>query len=176
MVTGGAGLIGSSLVNRLLDEGHCVAVLDNFWRGSPDNLTNVKDHPHLRIVEGDVLHETDLQRCYEVLGSVDLIHHLAAINGTKWFHEAAIDVIDVNVNGTLTALRKAIEWDARFVLASSPEAYGENERMPLSAEDESRFPSAAKRWAVRLFARRIEFYQLHRIFRLHTADRPGAVG
>lgn len=144
VVTGGAGLIGSSLVNRLLHEGHRVAVLDNFWRGSPENLTHVKDHPHLTIVEGDVLRDEDLQRCCDVLEGVDLVHHLAAINGTKWFHEAAIDVIDVNVNGTLTALRKAIEWDARFVLASSPEAYGENERMPLNAEDESRFPSAAK--------------------------------
>ena len=143
VVTGGAGLIGSSLVNRLLNEGHRVVVLDNFWRGKRENLMHLMDHPHLTVVEGDVLRSDDLQRCFEALGGVDLLHHLAAINGTKWFHEAAIDVIDVNVNGTLSALRKAMEWNARFVLASSPEAYGENERMPLRAEDESHFPAAS---------------------------------
>lgn len=143
VVTGGAGLIGSSLVNRLLNEGHRVVVLDNFWRGTPENLMHLMDHPHLTVVEGDVLRNDDLQRCFEALGGVDLLHHLAAINGTKWFHEAAIDVIDVNVNGTLSAVRKAMEWNARFVLASSPEAYGENERMPLRAEDESHFPAAS---------------------------------
>ena len=143
VVTGGAGFIGAALVERLLSEGPHVAVLDNFWRGSPSNLESVKDHPCLTVIEGDVVKPSDLQRCHDALGRVDLVHHLAAINGTKWFHEAAMEVIDVNVNGTLCAVRKATAWGARFVLASSPEAYGENERMPLLDEDDSRFPSAA---------------------------------
>lgn len=144
VVTGGAGFIGASLVRRLLEEGHTVAVLDNFWRGSTSNLERVISHPSLKVIEGDVVQPSDLQRCYEALGGVDLVHHLAAINGTKWFHEAAMDVIDVNINGTLAALRQALTWEARFVLASSPEAYGENERMPLGNEDTSLFPSAAE--------------------------------
>ncbi|MEC7989193.1 MAG: SDR family NAD(P)-dependent oxidoreductase, partial [Candidatus Thermoplasmatota archaeon] len=143
VVTGGAGFIGAALVRRLLAEGQRVAVLDNFWRGSMANLEAVKSHPDLTVIEGDVANPADVQRCHDALGGVDLVHHLAAINGTKWFHEAAMDVIDVNVNGTLVALRHALEWEARFVLASSPEAYGENERMPLGEEDISRFPSAA---------------------------------
>lgn len=143
VVTGGAGFIGAALVRRLLAEGQRVAVLDNFWRGSMSNLEAVKSHPDLTVIEGDVANPADMQRCHDALGGVDLVHHLAAINGTKWFHEAAMDVIDVNVNGTLVALRHALEWEARFVLASSPEAYGENERMPLGEEDISRFPSAA---------------------------------
>ena len=143
VVTGGAGFIGSVLVARLLKEGHRVAVLDNFWRGRMENLAHLNEAPNLVVVEGDVQRSEDLQRCFDSLGGVDLVHHLAAINGTKWFHEAAMDVIDVNVNGTLATVRKAMEWGARFVLASSPEAYGENERMPLGAEDESRFPPAS---------------------------------
>ena len=143
VVTGGAGFIGAALVRRLLAEGHRVVVLDNFWRGSTANLEAVKSHPNITVIEGDVVNPADVQRCHDALGGVDLVHHLAAINGTKWFHEAAMDVIDVNVNGTLVALRHALEWGARFVLASSPEAYGENERMPLRGEDVSRFPSAA---------------------------------
>ena len=142
VVTGGAGFIGSSLVARLLKEGHRVAVLDNFWRGRMENLAHLNDAPNLVVVEGDVQRSEDLQRCFDSLGGVDLVH-AAAINGTKWFHEAAMDVIGVNVNGTLATVRKAMEWGARFVLASSPEAYGENERMPLGAEDESRFPPAS---------------------------------
>ena len=106
-------------------------------------MAHLNDAPNLVVVEGDVQRSEDLQRCFDSLGGVDLVHHLAAINGTKWFHEAAMDVIDVNVNGTLATVRKAMEWGARFVLASSPEAYGENERMPLGAEDESRFPPAS---------------------------------
>ena len=54
VVTGGAGFIGAALVERLLSEGHHVAVLDNFWRGSPSNLESVKDHPCLTVIEGDV--------------------------------------------------------------------------------------------------------------------------
>ena len=107
-----------------------MAVLDNFWRGRMENLAHLNDAPNLVVVEGDVQRSEDLQRCFDSLGGVDLVHHLAAINGTKWFHEAAMDVIDVNVNGTLATVRKAMEWGARFVLASSPEAYG-GERMPL---------------------------------------------
>ena len=143
VVTGGAGFIGAALVRRLLDEGHAVAVLDNFWRGSMANLDSVASHPSLTVIEGDVVLPSDLQRCYDALGGVDLVHHLAAINGTKWFHEAAMEVIDVNINGTLTALRQALAWNARFVLASSPEAFGENEQMPLGDEGTSQFPSAA---------------------------------
>ncbi|RJU95813.1 MAG: SDR family NAD(P)-dependent oxidoreductase [Candidatus Poseidoniales archaeon] len=143
VVTGGAGFLGAALVQRLLAEGHSVVALDNFWRGSMENLRSVMDHPHLTVVEGDVTVDDDLERCAQALGGVDLVHHLAAINGTKWFDEAAIEVIDVNINGTLVALRKAQAWGARFVLASSPEAFGENESMPLRNDDESRFPSAS---------------------------------
>ena len=143
VVTGGAGFIGAGLVKRLLEAGHRVAVLDNFWRGTRANLNLVADHPYLVVVEGDVTVPDDLERCAHALGGVDLVHHLAAINGTKWFDEAAIEVIDVNVNGTLVSLRKAQEWGARFVLASSPEAFGENENMPLGSDDGSTFPTAS---------------------------------
>ena len=94
------------------------------------------------MVQGDVVNSDDLQRAFDALGGVDVVHHLAAINGTKWFNEAAIEVIDVNINGTLAALRKAMEWGARFVLASSPEAYGDNEQMPCTTKT-AVFPAAS---------------------------------
>ena len=55
VVTGGAGFIGAALVERLLSEGQHVAVLDNFWRGSPSNLVSMKDPACLTVIEGDVV-------------------------------------------------------------------------------------------------------------------------
>jgi nucleoside-diphosphate-sugar epimerase len=142
LVTGGAGLIGVGLVERLLAEGHRVVVLDNLFRGRMDHLNHVMGMEAFDFVEGDVTSEADLQRCAELLGGVDLVHHLAAINGTKWFHEAARQVIEVNINGTLVALSMAERWGARFVLASSPEAFGDPVAMPLQEVNASVFPSA----------------------------------
>ena len=140
LVTGGAGLIGVGLVDRLLAEGHRVVALDNLFRGQKEHLEGFMGQDGFEFVEGDVTSEDVLARCAEVLGGVDLVHHLAAINGTKWFHEAARKVIDVNVNGTLVALSMAERWGARFVLASSPEAFGDAVTMPIHEVQESVFP------------------------------------
>ena len=143
LVTGGAGLIGAALVERLLDEGHRVVVLDNLFRGLRGNLAGVDANPNFRFVEGDVVNEDDLARCVDEFDGLDLIHHLAAVNGTKWFHEAARAVIEVNINGTLRTLALAEQCGARYVLASSPEAFGDVQVMPMAERGESIFPSAA---------------------------------
>ena len=143
LVTGGAGFIGSSLCERLLSEGHHVVALDNMFRGRAENLEVCTSHASFHFVSGDACSKEDLQRCYDLLGGIDLIHHLAAINGTRWFHEAARHVIDVNINATLATVEKAIEWGARYVLASSPEAFGDLSSMPLKEESESLFPNAS---------------------------------
>lgn len=142
LVTGGAGFIGVGLVERLLSEGHRVVVLDDFSRGQREHLAHLAEHEGLVVVEGDVCLAEDLETCHAAFGQIDLIHHLAAINGTKWFHEAAMRVIDVNINGTLQAIRMAQAWGARIVVASSPEAFGDEENMPLKANNSSSFPSA----------------------------------
>ena len=124
VVTGGAGFLGAALVKRLLSEGHRVVVLDNFWRGKLENLADHEDDSALVVIEGDVTVSADLDRCAAALGGVDLIHHMAAVNGTRWFDEAPLKVIDVNINGTLAVLKKAVEWGARTVLASSRSLWG----------------------------------------------------
>ena len=143
LVTGGAGFIGSSLCERLVEDGHFVLAYDSLFRGTETNIQSIRDHPNFQFMLGDVRDIDRLDDAVEALGGVDIVFHLAAVNGTKWFHEAAHSVIDVNINGTLAALRKAMEWGARFVLASSPEAYGDNEQMPLHHEDSSVFPAAS---------------------------------
>ena len=79
LVTGGAGFIGVGLVARLLEEGHTVVVLDNLFRGKQDHLEPLVDRGAV-FVEGDVMRSEDLDRCYDALGGVDLIHHLSLIH------------------------------------------------------------------------------------------------
>ena len=101
LVTGGAGFIGSSLCEKLVQQGHSVVALDSMFRGDETNLAAIIGDENFSLYAGDVRDVDDLDACVEAMGGLDIIYHLAAINGTKWFHEAAHSVIDVNINGTL---------------------------------------------------------------------------
>ena len=100
-MTGGAGFIGSSLCERLVEDGHIVLAYDSLFRGTETNIQSIRDHPNFQFMLGDVRDIDRLDDAVEALGGVDIVFHLAAVNGTKWFHEAAHSVIDVNINGTL---------------------------------------------------------------------------
>tara|TARA_B100001142_G_scaffold201984_1_gene200477 strand:+ start:1284 stop:2282 length:999 start_codon:yes stop_codon:yes gene_type:complete len=139
LVTGGAGFIGSSLCERLVAEGHNVLAYDSLFRGRESNLTSLQDLAAFQFMQGDVRDVERLDEAVEHLGGVDLVYHLAAVNGTKWFHEAAHSVIDVNINGTLRTLELAMAHDARYVLASSPEAFGEALQQPIQNGNEMTF-------------------------------------
>ena len=139
LVTGGAGFLGSSLVESLVENGHDVVVIDNCWRGLKENLRMVEDN--IAFIEGDAC----VSKTYEMIAnpsSVDMVYHLAAINGTKWFHEEPRMVMDVNLNSTLRSLEFAEQNNCRYVFTSSPEAYGESEIMPLGGNEASVFPVA----------------------------------
>lgn len=142
LVTGAAGFIGSSLCERLVEDGHRVVGLDNLFRGQLKHLSALEHLEEFHFIEGDARENSVLDACEAIYGGFDLVHHLAAINGTRWFHEAARDVINVNINTTLATLAAAERWNARYVFASSPEAFGEEELMPLSESSASSFPSA----------------------------------
>ena len=139
LVTGGAGFLGSSLVESLVKQGHDVVVVDNCWRGSIANLRTVEDK--ITFIEGDAC-ETDTYELIRNPSNIDLIYHLAAINGTKWFHQEPRLVMDVNLNSTLRSLEFAEENNCRYVFASSPEAFGESEIMPLGGDEASVFPAS----------------------------------
>ena len=114
LVTGGAGFLGSGVVESLVQNGHEVIVIDNCWRGTKENLRAVLDN--ITFIEGDAC----VTATYEMItipSSVDLVYHLAAINGTKWFHEEPRMVMDVNLNSTL---RSSSLQKKTIVATSSP--------------------------------------------------------
>ena len=130
LVTGGAGFIGSHLVERLLQEGWGVRVLDNCSTGSWGNLYS--NRGDLELVEGDI---RDRDACHRACRGVDSVFHLAAIASVATSVTDPMLAHDVNVNGTLNMLLAARDQDARrFVLASSAAVYGNAEAVPTSED------------------------------------------
>ena len=136
LVTGGAGFLGSHLVDALVARGDEVVVLDDLSRGDKEHI-----NPNATFIQGDVRSFADWEKACDGFNP-DVIHHLAAINGTRRFHKEANLVVDVNVNGTRMSLRAAKKFNSTLIFYSSPEAYGEQESMPLNNESTSVFTPA----------------------------------
>jgi nucleoside-diphosphate-sugar epimerase len=135
LVTGGAGFIGSHIVQALLDSGNAVRVLDNFSSGQRENLEgalNSKNGSRLEVVEGDV---RDVNIVAEVVRGVEVIFHEAAFVSVPESMEKPQVCFDVNINGTsilFEAARKA--GVRRAVIASSAAVYGDSDALPLNEE------------------------------------------
>jgi nucleoside-diphosphate-sugar epimerase len=146
LVTGGAGFIGSHLVERLLDGGAAVRVLDNLSTGSlrnlqaaanrfrrPTDTARVSGAAHegrLEVVIGDI---RDRELVRKTARNVDTIFHLAALPGTSLGRVSAAELQTVNVQGTLNILEGAVaEGVARLIFASSSSVYGTPESLPVS--------------------------------------------
>jgi UDP-glucuronate 4-epimerase len=139
LITGGAGFIGSHLVDRLLAEGWRVTAFENFdpfyARGiKQQNLAAHGHRPEFRLVEGD-LRDASAMRA-TLTGDYDVIVHLAARAGVRPSIADPVGYQDVNVRGTQELLELARAWGVRqFVFASSSSVYGVNPRVPWSEED-----------------------------------------
>ncbi len=124
VVTGGAGFLGSHLCQELLRSGAEVTCLDNFLTGLPDNLTHLRSHDRFRLIKCDV---TDY---LHVPGPVDLVLHFASPASPADYLRLPIETMKVGSVGTLHALGMAKDKRARFVLASTSEAYGDPQVHP----------------------------------------------
>lgn len=134
LVTGGAGFIGSHLVEALLAEGSRVVVLDDFSAGHIDNLPT--EHPGMRVVDGDIRDGELLRRLGSEHG-FDRIFHLAAVASVSRSVEDPLATLSVNVEGSLqVALWAARELPTlrRFVFASSAAVYGSDVPVPTDEE------------------------------------------
>jgi UDP-glucose 4-epimerase len=130
VVTGGAGFIGSHLVDRLLDDGvHRVLVLDNLERGRRERLTRLGHDPRLTLVVGDV---REYQTVRDLLRGASLVYHLAASGTVDAAAPEAPAALAGNVLGTVQVLRAAaVHGVGRVVFTSSNEVYGEPIGLPV---------------------------------------------
>jgi dTDP-glucose 4,6-dehydratase len=119
VVTGGAGFLGSHLCESLLSRGTEVVCLDNFLTGAPGNVAHLLPDPRFRLLRCDV---TDF---IHVPGEVDLVLHFASPASPPDYLRLPIQTLKVGSLGTLHALGLAREKQARFVLASTSEVYGD---------------------------------------------------
>ncbi|MEV1068815.1 GDP-mannose 4,6-dehydratase [Streptomyces sp. NPDC050263] len=129
LVTGGAGFIGSHLVDALLAEGKEVVVLDNLATGRMANLARAQEHPRFRFVHGSVL---DGLLVDELAGECDTVVHLAAAVGVKLIVEQPLKSFITNIRGTETVLESAQRHSLRVLVASTSEIYGKNSSGPLN--------------------------------------------
>ena len=119
LVTGGAGFLGSHLVDELLARGQRVVVLDNLETGTPANLEHAARDDRFELVSHDV------RVPFPDLGAVDVVYHLASPASPQHYREHPIRTLDVAFTGTQNALAFAQRAGARFLLASSSEVYGD---------------------------------------------------
>lgn len=131
LVTGGAGFIGSHLVEALVRAGHTVRVLDNFSTGSRDNLAAVRDD--IEIIPGDI---TDQETVHIAMREIEIVFHQAALASVPRSIADPLATHNACVNGTLHVLQAAREAGVRRVVyAASSSAYGNTERLPKTETD-----------------------------------------
>ena len=150
LVTGGAGFIGSHLVEMLLNAGRQVVVVDDLSTGQLDNLQPVRDHQQFEFVQGNL---ADAGLVRELLDGVQEVYHLAAAVGVALVAERPIETIRRNIEPTDWILaelaRRHQEGQAvKFFLASTSEVYGKNPRATWREEDDLVLgPTTHSRWS-----------------------------
>ncbi len=117
LVTGGAGFIGSHLIDRLMEANHEVICLDNFYTGRKQNLVKWFDNPFFEVIRHDITEPIRLE--------VDQIYHLACPASPVHYQYNPVKTVKTNVMGTLNMLGLAKRIKARFLLASTSEVYGD---------------------------------------------------
>jgi UDP-glucose 4-epimerase len=131
LVTGGAGYLGSHLVDLLLEHGHGVTVLDNLSTGKIENVAHCLDH--IRFVNGTILDEALVDRLVE---QADLVFHLAAAVGVKHIVDRPLESLLTNARGTEVVLAAAHRWWRKVVVASTSEVYGKTAKIPMVEDDD----------------------------------------
>jgi UDP-glucuronate decarboxylase len=126
LVTGGAGFIGSHLIDQLMGQGHDVICLDNFYTGNKRNLEHWMGNPYFELIRHDITEPIRLE--------VDQIYHLACPASPVHYQYNPVKTIKTNVMGTLNMCGLAKRVKARILLASTSEVYGDPEMHPQTED------------------------------------------
>ena len=138
LITGGAGFIGSRLVQSLVANGNNVVVFDNLERGRLGRLDSCKDK--INIVNGDI---RNYEQVESAVKGIDVIYHLAAVNGTENFYKEPRRVLDVGLRGVLNIMDAALKLNTEHVIvASSAEVYQTPIHTPTSEEEMLKVPNS----------------------------------
>ena len=165
LVSGGAGFIGSHIVDRLLDEGFKVRVLDNLSTGDVTNLAQYQNKKSFQFIEGDIRNFDLVKRTVK---GVDAVFHEAALVSVSRSVENPLLSNEINVTGTVNLLNACVDAHVkRFVLASSCAVYGDTETLPnhenLAPKPLS--PYAADKLAAETYAK-----VFHNVYGLETVS------
>ncbi len=133
LVTGGAGFIGSHLVERLLADGHRVVVMDDLSTGSLDNLAGVRSDPRLEVVVSRV---SQCPRLGMLTREAGFIHHLAAAVGVDLVVRSPVETIETNLTETQSILDAAAREGVPLLFTSTSEVYGKSQREVFREEDD----------------------------------------
>ncbi|MDQ4129837.1 MAG: NAD-dependent epimerase/dehydratase family protein, partial [Actinomycetota bacterium] len=145
LVTGGAGFIGSHLVDALLARGDSVVVLDTLDTGRLANLDRAGQHRGFRLVHGSVL---DQQAVDEVVNDCDVVVHLASPVGSKLILAHPLDSFRTNIRGSRIVIEAAHRYRRQLLMVSTSEIYGKNGEAPLRENsDRVLGPPTNARWA-----------------------------
>jgi len=146
LVTGGAGFIGSHLVDALLAQGHEVLAVDDLSTGTLENLKQAAPNPGFRFVEGSVM---DAPLVTKLVAGVDLVYHLAAAVGVKFVLDNPLRSLLTNIRGTEVVLEAAHQnGNKKVVLFSSSEVYGKGASVPFREGDDRLLgPTSVLRWS-----------------------------
>lgn len=145
LVTGGAGFVGSHLVENLLAQDYTVYVIDNLSTGSMGNMAQARAKQNFHFIQGSVL---NTRLVAEVVTQVDVIYHLAASVGVKLVIDKLIESIDNNVRGTESVLSAASQAGKKVLLTSTSEVYGRGDRQVFTEQDDLAMgPTTKGRWS-----------------------------
>lgn len=126
MVTGGAGFIGSHITERILDQGHEVLVVDNFYSSTRRNLTHLLDHPNFELMRHDVT--------FPLFVEVDEIYHLACPASPIFYQRDPVQTTKTSVHGSINMLGLAKRTGAKILLSSTSEVYGDPQVHPQTED------------------------------------------
>jgi UDP-N-acetylglucosamine/UDP-N-acetylgalactosamine 4-epimerase len=128
LVTGGAGFIGSNLIESLLHSGNYVTCLDNFSTGKRENIRGFIDNPSFRLIEGDIRNPDD---CAKAVREAEIVFHEAALGSVPRSIKDPVTSTDVNIGGFVKILFAAKEAKVkRFIYAASSSTYGDHPDLP----------------------------------------------